>query len=353
MKLSISRAASDKIRYSYNVAAVLVLIMHCSGNLPVRNNWSYAVCEIIASAGVVGVPWFLFMSAYFLFRNYDGAYNKLLKRKWKSLFIPYIVWNSIGYFFRIVVRNPINGISESFSFKELLKGFVPLQNANGAFWFIALLMLYVLLTPFFRRAIVKKEAGYFIVGTMVFLIAANITSANYWAILFYMPVYLLGGYIALHYSDIFENFIEEDRGLDNQISVAYLVMRFIFGGVIYFSILFAYHRKLISQNIYSYLAPIVFILLMKIKLSHCRSNWLTKNGSFIIYASHGLFTNILCPNIYIFKKWSLSILGGWQNIIPAYTMVVILCMLLVGMVIGVVWLFRDSKWIWVFTGGRN
>lgn len=32
----INRIASERIRFSYNLAAVLVLIMHCSGNLPVR-----------------------------------------------------------------------------------------------------------------------------------------------------------------------------------------------------------------------------------------------------------------------------------------------------------------------------
>lgn len=54
----INRIASERIRFSYNLAAVLVLIMHCSGNLPVRDNWSYSACKIIAEAGMIGVPWF-------------------------------------------------------------------------------------------------------------------------------------------------------------------------------------------------------------------------------------------------------------------------------------------------------
>ena len=48
----INRIASERIRFSYNLAAVLVLIMHCSGNLPVRDNWSYSACKIIAEAGM-------------------------------------------------------------------------------------------------------------------------------------------------------------------------------------------------------------------------------------------------------------------------------------------------------------
>lgn len=98
----INRIASERIRFSYNLAAVLVLIMHCSGNLPVRDNWSYSACKIIAEAGMIGVPWFLFMSAYFLFRNYEGDYKNLLRKKYKTLLIPYIAWNGVGYFFQVV-----------------------------------------------------------------------------------------------------------------------------------------------------------------------------------------------------------------------------------------------------------
>lgn len=151
----INRIASERIRFSYNLAAVLVLIMHCSGNLPVRDNWSYSACKIIAEAGMIGVPCFLFMSAYFLFRNYEGDYKNLLRKKYKTLLIPYIAWNGVGYFFRLLVRNPINHIQESFSFKEFLKAFVPFKNADGPLWFMVLLIFYVLLTPLIKRMISK------------------------------------------------------------------------------------------------------------------------------------------------------------------------------------------------------
>lgn len=353
-----NKTVSDKIRYSYNLGAVMVLIMHCSGNLPVRDNWSYVVCKMVASAGVVCVPWFLFMAAYFLFRNYNGDYNGLLKKKTKTLLIPYIIWNSVGYFFRILVRNPINQVEERFSFKEFLKGFVPLHNADGAMWFIALLMLFVLLTPLFSKLISKRESGYFIIGIMSFLVAIDVTSANYWSILLYMPLYLFGGYIAVHYREVFENFIGGSQILTCNhekiiVNIADYVKRFICGIFIYLCVLYAYHQSLISQNIYLYLAPFIFVLIMRIKLFPCKDDWFAKNGSFLIYASHGLFTNIICPNIYVFKKWSLSALGGGKNVIPAYFAVIIICMLLEVVILIVAWLFRYSRWIWVFTGGRN
>lgn len=98
----INRIASERIRFSYNLAAVLVLIMHCSGNLPVRDNWSYSACKIIAEAGMIGVPWFLFMSAYFLFRNYEGDYKNLLRKKYKTLLIPLYCMEWRWLFFQVV-----------------------------------------------------------------------------------------------------------------------------------------------------------------------------------------------------------------------------------------------------------
>lgn len=69
----INRIASERIRFSYNLAAVLVLIMHCSGNLPVRDNWSYSACKIIAEAGMIGVPWFCLCPPIFYFAIMKGT----------------------------------------------------------------------------------------------------------------------------------------------------------------------------------------------------------------------------------------------------------------------------------------
>lgn len=354
----INRIASERIRFSYNLAAVLVLIMHCSGNLPVRDNWSYSACKIIAEAGMIGVPWFLFMSAYFLFRNYEGDYKNLLRKKYKTLLIPYIAWNGVGYFFRLLVRNPINHIQESFSFKEFLKAFVPFKNADGPLWFMVLLIFYVLLTPLIKRMISNKNSIFVIILVMVTFVALNMMSANYWSAIFYAPMYLLGGYVALHFGMQFEGYISENIGRPFDIEThntnnVEKITRRVSGMVVCFGIILAYHKSFISQNIYLYLAPVMFIVLMKIKMCPCKNNWFFRNGSFIVYASHTLFTNIFCLNIYIFKVWSISFLGRMQNIIPAYFSVVMLCLLTVGTILILAWLFRNSKWIRIFTGGRN
>ena len=37
-------------------------------------------------------------------------------------------------------------------------------------------------------------------------------SANYWSAIFYAPMYLLGGYVALHFGMQFEGYISENIG---------------------------------------------------------------------------------------------------------------------------------------------
>ena len=137
------------------------------------------------------------MSAYFLFRNYEGDYKNLLRKKYKTLLIPYIAWNGVGYFFRLLVRNPINHIQESFSFKEFLKAFVPFKNADDPLWFMVLLIFYVLLTPLIKRMISNKNSIFVIILVMVTFVALNMMSANYWSAIFYAPMYLPVSYTHL------------------------------------------------------------------------------------------------------------------------------------------------------------
>ena len=47
---------------------------------------------------------------------------------------------------------------------------------------------------------------------MVTFVALNMMSANYWSAIFYAPMYLLGGYVALHFGMQFEGYISENIG---------------------------------------------------------------------------------------------------------------------------------------------
>lgn len=292
-----NKNVSLKLRYSYIIGALLVMIMHCSGNLPATGNWSYLLCKVIANLGQVGVPWFFFMSAYFLFRGYRGDYNGLLKKRVKTLLIPYLVWNSIGYFFGLYVYNPLYAADgESFSFIGWLKAFIPLHTADGALWFVSLLIIYILLTPFFSWILSFEKTIILILALAITNILINITPSNDFSPIIYLPLYMLGGYVANHYRDRFEDFIGGEREGNKKISMLIIILVTICIAAIAF-VLTTRYSIYSSLWIYQYMAPVLFVWLLHIARFK-KSNWLIKNGSFLVYVSHGLLTNIYCPMVY-------------------------------------------------------
>lgn len=347
-----NKDVSLKLRYSYNFAALLVLIMHCSGNLPSRANWTYPASKIIASLGQIGVPWFVFMAAYFLFRGYKGDYRGVLIKKLKTLLAPYLAWNIVGYFYRLYVFNPMFKVEEEFSFGGFLSAFIPFHSANGALWTVALLMIYMVITPLIKLVIERRESIYLISLFMVVVVALNIIPSMDNAIIVYLPMYLLGGWMVIHYRDEFESFVQgvENRSLHGQKRLVgndgLKAVTFFCSFAIFLGIAIINYRSLAPLMLFQYLSPVIMLLLMRTIPLVGKGNWLVTNGSFVIYVSHGPFTHILCPLIY--RRAG----GYWNDLLP-YSAVIISCLLLVAIVIMIIWLLRNKKWIWVFTGGRN
>lgn len=104
------------------------------------------------------VPLFMFISAYLLFCKYAVADNKFLeyknqlKKRSKTLLVPYIAWNIVGTMF-IVVKYLTEGKPFD-DFPKLYELFTAIPEhgiqqfpANREMWFIRELILLVLLSP--------------------------------------------------------------------------------------------------------------------------------------------------------------------------------------------------------------
>ena len=168
------------------------------------------------------VPIFFFISAFGLFYNLDLSqpfvYKDFLKRRYKAVVVPYVVW-SLFYIVHYCVLwqdpGPLNPITILY---DLFFGL-----ANYQLYFMVLLIWFYLMMPMWVWA-VKRLDNVKLVWLLVAQIAINyllcfiwnpytienpilnrfaIYHLNYWVI-HYVFIFLLGGYLAVHMNGFME-----------------------------------------------------------------------------------------------------------------------------------------------------
>jgi surface polysaccharide O-acyltransferase-like enzyme len=132
-----------------------------SVDIPIYHIISELFSQIL---GRISVPLFFFISGFLFFFQTDfnrNSYNKKLKRKIKSLLIPYLFWNIAWLLLYHIVPNiPIlsawlNGGGRNYNLGYIISSLWGIKNEAGGmtypicyqFWFIRDLMVIVLLTP--------------------------------------------------------------------------------------------------------------------------------------------------------------------------------------------------------------
>lgn len=111
----------------------------------------------------VAVPVFFTISSFLLFNNYNLG---KLKKRTKTLFIPFIIWSTISYvifscFPLIPFLSPFFNSPVEISLGSFLNSTF-ISPKNGSLWFLRDLYLLVLLSPFINQLIKNKRASYYV-----------------------------------------------------------------------------------------------------------------------------------------------------------------------------------------------
>lgn len=111
----------------------------------------------------MAVSGFYIVSGFLLFRKFKlENYAGILKKKVKTLFIPYILWNIIGmiYVFLITKVSFLQQYAQReevvFSFSGVCRG-IFLYAYNEEFWYIFFLIIFVIVSPIFYIFMKKKK----------------------------------------------------------------------------------------------------------------------------------------------------------------------------------------------------
>lgn len=328
-----------KITVMNGVMCVLVVILH-SYNMEryMRTGRFVLVLETLMSKTIanIAVPMFFFMSAILFFQNYDlKSTSKKFKSRFISCLIPYVVWNILYYIiFIILVKCPLsNEFMEtkevSINMKQIWEAIV-WHKYNGAFWFIAFLMVYILVSPLIY-IVIRKKAGILSVFFLVFF------NMMYNGLFSYELIYwTLGGWLIIHKKEILYH--------KSKHSFYCLIGSLIVIAVRY---CYEYVNPISYSQIISRLLLIINVILVWFGIDACRDlkekNWMKK--SFFIYALHPLIVDMIKKGGTAFLPdngfsamivYGVSICGG-----------IMICVLVAKI------LSRYSPHIyWILSGGR-
>lgn len=193
---------SNKIRFMNFFIVFTMVIMHMSywaGREDIGT-------EIMKYALGGGMSFFFFMSSFWFFSNFSlNKWKTKLIGRCYSLLLPYLAWNIIKIILKygpeIIKNGNINNywidIIKSFLFVGL--GDNVIFPANEPLWYVIRLMSYFIVAPLIWFTLKTQKLGA-IVCLISFLVFRN---GGYYSFEGWLPIVMLGAYIALNYRDKF------------------------------------------------------------------------------------------------------------------------------------------------------
>lgn len=178
------------------VCACLVVLLHETAE-PVRGSALWWAQALFGAEGVakIAVPYFFLASGFFLARRIrdDGLwYDDAVTKRIRSLLLPFLLWNAIGWLFLLIVV----GFAESHGIKTGLKlpvctgwvdaaahiGLHPLRTtAHPHTWFLRSLFVNVLVSPLIAILIRRAKAW------TIVLVALALAGLDYVAVVLGAP----------------------------------------------------------------------------------------------------------------------------------------------------------------------
>ncbi|MDE6215503.1 acyltransferase [Bacteroides sp.] len=146
-------------------------------SVPIPNApWYEAVINLFSYViPCIAVPIFFIISGYLFFKEEtfnEKLYLTKMKKRFRSLVIPYVLWNTLALFIFIFVRIPaLHGLFPNVSLEEVtlpkvLSGYWAREGDGFPFdfplWYVRELILMVIISPFLYVAVKKMKVCFFI-----------------------------------------------------------------------------------------------------------------------------------------------------------------------------------------------
>ena len=173
---------NKKIKVTY-ILSVLVCILHVYAYKnytfgddlisKINSVFVFALRDVLPP---VAVPLFFIISGYAFFRNFTiKKYPQKLKSRIRTLLIPYLIWNTIWMLFQFAVSySPVSQYFVGRAKLELnvLNVFLSIFHwkANGPFWFIFNLMVFMIASPLIYYLMKNRYVGIISIIALIILL---------------------------------------------------------------------------------------------------------------------------------------------------------------------------------------
>jgi Acyltransferase family. len=308
--------------------------------------WYEAVINLFSYVlPCIAVPVFFCISGYLFFKERvldKYLYINKLKKRFKSLVIPYFLWNTLGLLIFLTVRLPFlhslfpNTSLKDVTLNKILSGYWACEGNGFPFdyplWYVRELILVVIISPLLYLAVKKwKSIFLIIVGICCF---CNLCPAKFSLTLYACFFFSLG-----IWAQLFPEKIEYIKRLNIKYLYVSLVIVNIYT-VTYGLSINSYIKNLVILS--GVLCVFHYIFLSTPK----RTKAIFHEESFFIFASHGLFMAFL-------QKAVLKITNPTTEIgfLIVYFFVPLLT---IAFLLGIYRYMKSAtpKMLSVFTGGR-
>ena len=268
--MQMKKSRIPAIEYMRGVSMLGVVGIHVGSQYLANPSPNLALVALFEIATRFAVPIFFFISAFGLFYHIDMDapfdYAKFLRRRAKTVLVPYVVWSVFYMLHYTVLFRDTMLLHLNVLAKYLFFGFGSYQ-----LYFMVILLWFYLLMPFWiwlvRRMTPKRLAVLLVLQIAFdywssFLFNANaienpylralaVNRLNYW-VMHYVFIFVLGGWLAVHYGKFLE-FIRRRRAAISVLFFASLVSML---GYYYYLILVRGYNAIGAINTAHQLCPL-------------------------------------------------------------------------------------------------
>lgn len=306
--MKIDKGLSNTISWAQFICSIVIILDHSFDYLgyeEVTKNQFESVAFFISKMLSGGLAYssmaiFFLLSSLLLYKNWNEKddvgswYAAKIKSRFVSLFIPYILWNTVWTVFYlgagILDKSGLTNLSGNIKLIDIFSGIL-LGKYNEVFWYLKVLMFYVLISPVIG-ILIEKGKGVtvlysFALSCTLFLSLHKVYFYNFYNFFFWC----LGAYLAIYAerNGCISKFVHKKVKVFGN-----FIFHFISLSLLTWLLIFDYRATLYQHSVFmtnalalllDVIGTICFWNLLNSFFKKRPAKWYT-NCSFLIYAMH-------------------------------------------------------------------
>lgn len=269
--------------------------------------------SLINDMGSDTVGVYFLITGYLFFLNYtQEIYVNKLSTRFKSLVIPYVIWNTMGciLWYIVIELSGKQYVSDNYRYGDFLKIVGNILTCEySILWYVGVIIIYAIAAPFFYYLVRNKRIGIMAIG--LFFILGISFHHPFSSPLLWMSIYTLGALLGVHYKKFM---YEAQSSILTEISLILYPLCFYLNYI---------NDTMLTMNLRAWTAIFFYIGIYDIcnRFIHFKS-YKVCSYSFFLFASHYLPLHILQRFAIFHLETELAC---WISYIIVPVIVILLC----------------------------